>query len=84
VPHFGRENRADGCRSVAVKDSAVRDFNEFAKENLKRFVWSKGCHAWYSKKTDGEDNIVTAMYPGSLLHFKGTFFLLCQNIADMI
>lgn len=38
------------CRSVVVKDSVVRDYNIYAQENLKRCVWSKGCHAWYSKK----------------------------------
>ncbi|EAW07003.1 flavin-containing monooxygenase [Aspergillus clavatus NRRL 1] len=60
----------EDIKSVAVRDSVVRDYNTFAQENLKRAVWSKGCHAWYSKKNKGDSNTVTAMYPGSVLHFK--------------
>lgn len=62
----------EDIKSVVVKDSVVRDYNIYAQENLKRCVWSKGCHAWYSKKNDnGKGNTVTAMYPGSALHYKG-------------
>ncbi|KAL4945497.1 hypothetical protein BDV06DRAFT_219188 [Aspergillus oleicola] len=61
----------EDIKSVVVKDSIVDTFNRFATENLKRNVWSKGCTAWYSKKNGpGESNTVTAMYPGSALHFK--------------
>ncbi|KAE8405536.1 putative flavin-binding monooxygenase [Aspergillus pseudonomiae] len=60
----------EDIKSVVVKDSVVRDYNKFAQETLKRCVWSKGCHAWYSKRNEGADNTVTAMYPGSALHFK--------------
>ncbi|KAE8334229.1 hypothetical protein BDV24DRAFT_173606 [Aspergillus arachidicola] len=60
----------EDIKSVVVKDSVVRDYNKFAQETLKRCVWSKGCHTWYSKRKEGPDNIVTAMYPGSILHFK--------------
>ncbi|KAL4914978.1 hypothetical protein BDW62DRAFT_133987 [Aspergillus aurantiobrunneus] len=61
----------EDIKSVAVKDSVVSDFNRYAAENLKRCVWSKGCTAWYSKKNGpGESNTVTAMYPGSALHYK--------------
>ncbi|KAL4808131.1 hypothetical protein BDV18DRAFT_158247 [Aspergillus unguis] len=62
---------AEDIKSVVVKDDIVRDFNRYAAENLKRCVWSKGCTAWYSKKNKpGENNTVTAMYPGSALHYK--------------
>ncbi|KAB8201337.1 putative flavin-binding monooxygenase [Aspergillus parasiticus] len=60
----------EDIKSVVVKDSVVRAYNKFAQETLKRCVWSKGCHAWYSKRNEGADNTVTAMYPGSVLHFK--------------
>ncbi|KAL4863636.1 hypothetical protein BDV12DRAFT_25498 [Aspergillus spectabilis] len=62
----------EDIKSIVVKDEIVRAFNRYAGENLKRCVWSKGCTAWYSKKneeTPGE-NTVTAMYPGSALHYK--------------
>ncbi|KAM0120697.1 hypothetical protein ACP6JC_002709 [Aspergillus fumigatus] len=61
---------SEDIKSVVVKDSVVSDYNIYAQENLKRAVWSKGCHAWYSKKTTGEGVTVTAMYPGSVLHYK--------------
>ncbi|KAE8393536.1 putative flavin-binding monooxygenase [Aspergillus alliaceus] len=60
----------EDIKSIVVKDSVVRDYNKFAQESLKRCVWSKGCHAWYSKRNEGAANTVTAMYPGSVLQFK--------------
>ncbi|KAL4798345.1 hypothetical protein BDV19DRAFT_21008 [Aspergillus venezuelensis] len=61
----------EDIKSIVVKDSIVDLFNRYAAENLKRNVWSKGCTAWYSKKNKpGESNTVTAMYPGSALHYK--------------
>lgn len=59
-----------GARSIAVRGDIVRDFNRYAVENLKRCVWSKGCTAWYNKG-NGDSKTVTAMYPGSALHYKG-------------
>ncbi len=76
-----------GSRSIAVKDDIVRAFNRYAAEGLKRCVWSKGCTAWYNKK-NGESTIVTAMYPGSVLHYKGELWskvvLLCTNKSEYI
>ncbi|KAF7590203.1 hypothetical protein BBP40_003178 [Aspergillus hancockii] len=60
----------EDIKSIVVKDSVVRDYNNFAQAALKRSVWSKGCHAWYSKKNEGADYTVTAMYPGSALQYK--------------
>ncbi|KAL5041857.1 hypothetical protein BDW71DRAFT_157954 [Aspergillus fruticulosus] len=61
----------EDIKSVVVKDSIVDDFNRYAAENLKRCVWSKGCTAWYSKENGpGKGNAVTALYPGSALHYK--------------
>ncbi|KAL4757900.1 flavin-containing monooxygenase [Aspergillus foveolatus] len=61
----------EDIKSVAVKDSIVHAFNRYAAENLKRCVWSKGCTAWYNKQNgSGEGNTVTALYPGSALHYK--------------
>jgi hypothetical protein len=35
-------------------------------------VWSTGCAAWYNKQNgSAEGNTVTALYPGSALHYKG-------------
>ncbi|QRD93240.1 hypothetical protein F9C07_2098600 [Aspergillus flavus] len=71
-PSFPSNSRQEliSSRPVVVKDSVVHAYNKFAQETLKRCVWSKGCHAWYNKRNEGADNTVTAMYPGSVLHFK--------------
>ncbi|KAJ5617930.1 hypothetical protein N7537_003044 [Penicillium hordei] len=52
----------EDIKSVAVKDSAVRNYNRRAQASLKRTVWSKGCHAWYNN-----GQAVTAMYPGKAI-----------------
>ncbi|OJJ05818.1 hypothetical protein ASPVEDRAFT_87153 [Aspergillus versicolor CBS 583.65] len=61
----------EDIKSVVVKDSVVASFNRYAVQSLKRNVWSKGCTGWYGKKdASGENKVVTAMYPGSILHYK--------------
>ncbi|KUM62460.1 hypothetical protein ACN42_g4650 [Penicillium freii] len=52
----------EDIKSVAVNDSAVRNYNRRAQAGLKRTVWSKGCHAWYNN-----GQAVTAMYPGKAI-----------------
>lgn len=49
-----------------MTDSVVRNYNRRAQSALKNTVWSGGCNAWYNN-----GNAVTAMHPGSVLHFKG-------------
>ena len=59
----------EGIRSVCVKAEVVSDYNVYSQEFLKRTVWSGGCRSWYKNgKIDGK---VTAMYAGSILHYKG-------------
>ncbi|KAJ5825235.1 hypothetical protein N7474_002373 [Penicillium riverlandense] len=58
----------EDIKSIAVTDSVVRHYNRYAQANLQNTVWSKGCNAWYNNGTR-----VTAMYPGSVLHFKGKY-----------
>jgi hypothetical protein len=46
----------------------VDDYNVYSQEFLKRTVWTSGCRSWYKNgKVDGK---VTAMYAGSVLHYK--------------
>lgn len=65
-----------------MKDSVVRDYNRRAQAGLKRTVWSSGCKAWYNN-----GRVVTAMYPGSVLHYRGkppkkTFNEMLQLIVN--
>ena len=55
-------------RSVTVKLDVIREFNDYSQEYLKRTVWSSGCRSWY--KNDKTDGPVTAMYAGSVLHYR--------------
>jgi hypothetical protein len=51
-----------------VDEGATADYNTYTQEYLKRTVWTSGCRSWYKNgKTDGK---VTAMYAGSILHYK--------------
>jgi hypothetical protein len=44
------------------------DFNTYAQELIKGTVWTDDCRSWFKKgKADGR---VTAMYPGSVIHYK--------------
>lgn len=53
---------------MTIKPEVVDDWNIFAQEYLKRTVWSDGCRSWYKNgKIDGP---ITALYPGSMFHFK--------------
>ncbi|GIK05969.1 hypothetical protein Aspvir_010086 [Aspergillus viridinutans] len=74
---------SEDIKSVAVKVSVVRDYNTYAQENLKHAVWSKDCHAWYSKKNKGEGVTVTAMYPGSVLHYKAFLSTIRGEHSDI-
>lgn len=59
----------EDIKSVCVKEEVVEEYNTYSQEFLKRTVWSGGCRSWYKNgKVDGK---VTAMYAGSILHYKG-------------
>ncbi|KAL2071056.1 hypothetical protein VTL71DRAFT_12291 [Oculimacula yallundae] len=55
-------------KSVQVKQSAVDDYNVYTQEFMGRTVWSGSCNSWF-KQGKGAARI-TAMYAGSVVHFK--------------
>ncbi|RAL07846.1 flavin-containing monooxygenase [Aspergillus homomorphus CBS 101889] len=63
-----RKIAREDIHSIVVKDDVVRQYNRHAQAGLKRTVWTTGCQAWYNNGTT-----VTAMYPGSVLQYKGKF-----------
>jgi cation diffusion facilitator CzcD-associated flavoprotein CzcO len=64
----------EDIKSVSVKDKVVAEYNVYSQEFLKRTVWSGGCRSWYKNgKVDGK---VTAMYAGSILHYKGEPYIV--------
>lgn len=67
-----------------MKPDVVDDWNVYAQEVLKTTVWSGGCKSWYKKNSSGrDDEPVTAMYPGSVLHYKEVLDTLRSEDFDI-
>ena len=59
---------SQGIKSITIKPDVLREFNDYSQEFLKKTVWSSGCRSWYKNhKIDGR---VSAMYAGSVLHYR--------------
>ena len=54
-----------------VKPEVQDDWNVWGDELLKRTVWASGCRSWYKNGTT--DGRISALYPGSILHFVSAF-----------
>ncbi|KAJ9361394.1 hypothetical protein C8Q69DRAFT_401042 [Paecilomyces variotii] len=58
----------EGIKSIQVRADATEEYNIYTQEFMKRTVWTGGCRSWY--KNNQIDGKVTAMYAGSILHYK--------------
>ncbi|KAK2807578.1 hypothetical protein FQN51_000011 [Onygenales sp. PD_10] len=58
----------EDIKSFDVKQEVQDDWNVWGDEFLKRTVWASGCRSWY--KNGRVDGRITALYPGSILHYK--------------
>lgn len=57
-------------RSATIKSEAIDDYNMYTQEfHRQKTVWAGGCRSWY-KSRGSSDGPVTAMYAGSVLHYK--------------
>jgi len=56
----------EGIKSFDVKREIQDEWNIYGDEILKRTVWNSGCSSWYKN----EKGRISALYPGSILHFK--------------
>lgn len=66
--------QTENIKSFEPKAGAIRDYYNHTHELMKRLVWSSACRSWFKNgKTHGP---VTAIYPGSRLHF----FELMKNV----
>jgi cation diffusion facilitator CzcD-associated flavoprotein CzcO len=66
--------QTERIKSIEPKASAVKDLYNHTHELMKRLVWSSACRSWFKNgKTHGP---VTAIYPGSRLHF----FEIMKNV----
>ena len=53
---------------MQVRSDATHDYNVYTQEIMKGTTWSSGCRSWY--KSGRIDGRVTAMYAGSVIHYK--------------
>ncbi|CAI7594025.1 unnamed protein product [Penicillium manginii] len=68
ILRWAKKIATEDIKSIDVKRKSMDDYNVYAQEFLKRMVWSDGCRSWYKNgKASGQ---ITAVYPGSTLHFK--------------
>ncbi|KAF2865692.1 hypothetical protein BDV95DRAFT_506385 [Massariosphaeria phaeospora] len=59
--------QTENIKSFEPKSGAIKDLYNHTHELMKRLVWSSACRSWFKMgKTHGP---VTAIYPGSRLHF---------------
>ncbi|PFH50241.1 hypothetical protein AMATHDRAFT_61440 [Amanita thiersii Skay4041] len=66
--------QTENIHSFTPKVEAVDDFIAHKDEFMKGTVWSTGCRSWYKSNTiDGK---VTALWPGSTLHY-------LESLADV-
>ncbi|KAF2139226.1 uncharacterized protein K452DRAFT_275341 [Aplosporella prunicola CBS 121167] len=68
ILRWARKIATEDIKSVEPLPAAVRDYNVWAQEFLKRTTWADECRSWY--KNGKHIGWVTGPYPGSILHFK--------------
>ncbi|KAJ5232915.1 cyclohexanone monooxygenase [Penicillium chermesinum] len=64
----------ENIKSFEPKIGAVKDLYNHTHEIMKRLVWSSKCSSWF--KNGKKEGPVTAIYPGSRLHF----FEMLKNV----
>lgn len=61
----------EDIHSVCVKDAVVDAYNIYIQQVLRRTAWNRECESWYKKgRKDEYRTGITAIYPGSMMHFK--------------
>ncbi|CAG1978388.1 unnamed protein product [Fusarium graminearum] len=55
-------------KTLCVKEEAVKDYNAYSQEFLKRTVWSGDCRTLY--KNGRSQGRITGVYGGSVVHFQ--------------
>jgi len=53
-------------KTFAPKEEAVKDFVAFKDHFMTRMVWADKCRSWYKQGPQGQ---ITALWPGSALHY---------------
>ena len=59
--------QTENIRTFTPRTDAVEEFIAFKDQFMPRTVWSESCRSWY--KNHRSDGPVTALWPGSTLHY---------------
>lgn len=62
--------QTENIKSISPKLEAVKDLMAFKDAYMKRTVWELECRSWY--KNGSASGQVTALWPGSTLHYRET------------
>ncbi|KAH8663443.1 hypothetical protein BGZ60DRAFT_411320 [Tricladium varicosporioides] len=57
------------AKSFDIRPEVQQDFDEHTQGFMKDMVWTGTCRSWFKRSTDGK---VTALWPGSSLHYIDT------------
>ncbi|KAJ9419776.1 hypothetical protein FOXG_06971 [Fusarium oxysporum f. sp. lycopersici 4287] len=67
IARWIRKISMQNIKSIQVRKDALEDFNSYVQEAMKKTVFIGDCRSWFKNgKVDGR---VTAMYPGSVIHY---------------
>ncbi|KAH6711188.1 hypothetical protein BKA61DRAFT_556177 [Leptodontidium sp. MPI-SDFR-AT-0119] len=61
-----RKMQTEQIKSMSIKKHIQDAFNEYTQAVHKDLVWTGSCRSWYK---DNKSNKVTAVWPGSSIHF---------------
>ncbi|KAH7034888.1 uncharacterized protein B0I36DRAFT_360350 [Microdochium trichocladiopsis] len=64
-----RKCQTEGIKSLAPTQAAVDDFSEHIASFMPRTSWSSSCRSWFKGGQDKGAGYVTALHPGSRVHF---------------
>lgn len=71
ILQWARKIAEEDIHSICVKDSVVEAYNIYIQQVLRRTAWNRECESWYKKgRRDEYRTGITAIYPGSMMHFK--------------
>lgn len=59
--------QTENIRTFTPRTDAVEEFIEFKDQFMTKTIWSEPCRSWY--KNHRPDGPVTALWPGSTLHY---------------
>jgi hypothetical protein len=66
--------QTESIKTFEPKEECIKELYNHTHELMKRLVWSAACRSWF--KLGKEYGPVTAIYPGSRLHY----FEMLKNV----